>query len=91
LELATFYVLGGVTVEHICEKNKKMKKNVDDHRSTHKKKIEKEKKSRAKKMVYSKKCMFLSKIKRQIVILFYPSCLNQGRKDAGALMFIRNP
>jgi len=44
LELATFYVLGGVTVEHICEKNKKMKKNVDDHRSTHKKKIEKEKK-----------------------------------------------
>jgi len=35
--------------------------------------------------------MFLSKIKRQIVILFYPSCLNQGRKDGSAVMFRMNP
>jgi hypothetical protein len=56
----------------------------------HKKKNRK-KKSRAKNGLL-KKSMFLSKIKRQIVLLFYPSCLNQGRKDDNALMLIiKNP
>jgi len=34
-----------------------------------------------------KKSMHLSKIKIQIVLLFDPSSLNQGRKDDSALMF----
>ena len=55
----------------------------------HKKKIEnkKEKIKNQKKNDLLKKCMFLSKIKRQEVLLFYPSCLNQGRKDDSTLMF----
>jgi len=35
-----------------------------------------------------KKSMFMSKIKRQIILLFYLFQLNQGRKDGSALMFI---
>jgi len=50
-----------------------------------------EKKIKSKKKWSFKKSMFLSKVKRQIVLLFYPSCLNEGRKDASALMFSRNP
>ena len=51
------------------------KKNVNNHESTHTK----------------KKKIFLSKIKRQIFLLFYVSCLNQGMKDGSAVMFSRNP
>jgi len=86
LELATFLSLGwGNRRTHLSEKAK-MKKNVDDHGSTHKK-IEKNKREKK----WSLKKNVFVKIKRQIVILFYPSCLNQGRKDGGALMFRRNP
>jgi len=54
------------------------------------KKIEKIK-IKSEKMVSSKKMYLSLKNKRQIVILSYPSFLNQGRKDDSALMFTRNP
>lgn len=54
-----------------------MKKNVDDHGSTQKNR--KKKKSRAKNGLLKKGECFCQ-IKRQIVLLFYPSCLNQGMK-----------
>jgi hypothetical protein len=61
---------------HLLEKEKKMnEKNVDDHGST-KKKIE----TKIKSQIMVSSTNFLVKNKRQIVILFYPSCLNQGRK-----------
>jgi len=53
----------------------------------HKRKIEKKKKKSRAKNGLLKKSMFLSKIKRQKVLIFFPSCLNQGRKDGSALMF----
>jgi len=65
-------------------------KNVDDYEYTHKKIAKNKKIKSQKKWSLKKKGMFLSKkiiIKRQIVLLFYPSCLNQGRKDDNTLMF----
>jgi hypothetical protein len=45
----------------------------------------KEKKIKSQKLSL-KKSIFLSK--RPIVLLIYPSCLNQGRTDGSALMFL---
>jgi len=38
----------------------------------------------------NKKVRFYQKINRQIVLMFYPSYLNQGSKDVIALIFRRN-
>ena len=86
MELTTFSVRGGEIVEHICRKRKN-EKNVDDHGFT-RKKIEN--KIKSKKNGLLKKVCFCQ-IKRQIVLLFYPACLNQERKDDNTLMFRKNP
>jgi len=52
----------------------------------HKKIIKKKRKKSSQKWSLQNKKVYF-KNKRQIVLLFYPSCLNQGRKDGSALMF----
>jgi len=56
----------------------------------HKKKKKKKKNQEPKKWSLEKKACFCQN-KRQIVLLFYPFCLNQGRKDDSAVMFSRSP
>jgi hypothetical protein len=76
---------------HLSEKrtkNEKMWLTKDLHTKNRKKK-----KNQEPKILVSSKKMYLSvkKIKRQIVLLFYSSCLIQGRKVGGSSMFSRNP
>jgi len=60
----------------LSEKEKNEKK-LDDHGSTQKKKKKKKKNQEPKKWSLEKKACFCQN-KRQIVLLFYPFCLNQG-------------